>query len=54
MLKQRPDWSAVIAKLGRSVDDQGKHQFWGSRPCACVLSAQAEEAQRLVGCDLWL
>jgi hypothetical protein len=55
VLKQRPDWSVVIAQVGRGVDDQGKHQFWRCRPGACLLSAPAEEAQRLLGCDprLW-
>jgi hypothetical protein len=54
MLKQRPDWSAVIAKVGRGVDDQGKHQFRRRRPGACLPSALPEQAQRLIGCDLRL
>jgi hypothetical protein len=54
LLKQRPDWSAVIAQVGRGVNDQAKHQFRECRPGARPLGAKAEEAQRLVGCDLRL
>jgi hypothetical protein len=54
VLKQRPDWSAVITEVGRGVDDEGKYQFRRRRPSACVLSAPAEDAQRFVGCDLRL
>ncbi len=48
VLKQRPDWSVVIAQVGRGVDDQGNTSSGGADP---VRACSARRPKRRSACS---